>query len=71
MEKKMKIRKDIIIKILIVLFLITLICVIIFYILRLNTEYMESYNFYQYFAGRKIEYEGVLKITKRNGITRS
>lgn len=57
------------IKILIVLVLIAIICAIIIYILRLNTDYMENHNFYQYFAGRKIEYEGALEITSRDGVT--
>ena len=65
----MKIKRDTIIKILMILFLLAIIGGIIIYILNLNTETFENYNFYQYFAGRKIEYEGTLMMTSKDGIT--
>lgn len=64
-----KSKKENVFKLLLVLILLVVVCCIGMYILRLNTDYIENYNFYQYIAGRKIEYEGALKITNRGEIT--
>lgn len=67
MRKKKK--KDTIIKLIMVLLLVAIICGIMIYIFRLNTDYIENHSFYQYFAGRKIEYQGTMKMTTKEGIT--
>ena len=62
-------KKETIFKIFIFLALVLIIVITSIYILNLNTEYIENYNFYQYFAGRKVEYEGALKMTNKDGVT--
>lgn len=62
-------KKDNIFKIIMVLVLIAIIAVVCVYIMKLNTDDIENYHFYQYFGGRKIEYQGALQITKKNDIT--
>ena len=62
-------KKENIFKILMVLVLIALIVVVSVYIIKLDTEEIENHSFYQYFGGRKIEYEGALNITQKEGIT--
>ena len=66
---KMKIKKESLFKILMVLGLIALIAVVSVYVIKLDTDEIENYNFYQYYGGRKVEYEGALQITKKDGIT--
>ena len=62
-------KKENVFKILMVLLLIVMIVVVSLYIIRLDTDQIENYNFYQYFGGRKVEYEGALTITQKSGIT--
>lgn len=56
-------------KILLILLLIAVIMLISVYMIKLNTEETQSGEFYQYFGGKKIEYQGALKITKKGEIT--
>lgn len=62
-------KKETIFKIFILLILVLIIVMTSIYVLNLNTEIIENYNFYQYIAGRKIEYEGSLKMTNKEGVT--
>ena len=62
-------KKENLFKILMVLALITLIVLVSVYIVRLDTDEIENHNFYQYFGGRKVEYQGALRITQKNDIT--
>lgn len=62
-------KRENIFKTLMVLVLIALIVVVSVYIIRLDTEEIENHSFYQYFGGRKVEYEGALTITQKQGIT--
>lgn len=62
-------RKENLLKIFLVMILIVIICITAKYIKKLNTENIENHNFYQYIAGRKIEYEGALKISAKGEIT--
>lgn len=68
-KKRKKSSKENLFKIILVLILLIAICCVGIYIARLNTDYIENYNFYQYISGRKIEYQGALKITSRGEIT--
>ncbi len=67
-EKK-KGKKETVFRLFLILILLIVIVCIGLYITRLNTDYIENYNFYQYIAGRKISYEGALKITAKGEIT--
>ncbi len=68
-QKKKQAKKEKLVRLsLILILLIAIICIGV-YIARLNTDYIENYNFYQYIGGRKIFYEGALKITKKGEIT--
>ena len=68
-KKNKKTAKENVFKLFLILVLLVAIVLIGWYIIRLNTDYIENYNFYQYIAGRKISYEGALKITNRGEIT--
>ena len=55
--------------ILTLILLVAIVCIGI-YISKLNTDdFVENYNFYQYIGGRKISYQGAMKITSRGEIT--
>ncbi len=62
-------KKEVVFRLLLVLILLVAIVAIGMYISRLNTDYIENYNFYQYIGGRKISYEGAMKITNKGEIT--
>lgn len=57
------------VKIILILLLIFVIIAVGCYILLLNTNVIEEHSFYQYFGGRKVEYNGKLKITSKKDIT--
>lgn len=59
-------KKDTIIKFLLVIILIVVVVFLVNYINRLNTNTTEEHSFYQYFGGQKVEYTGVLEIEKRS-----
>lgn len=69
MKRKKINRKDMAKKLLLILLLIAIILMISVYMINLNTEKIQSENFYQYFGGRKVEYQGALQITKKGEIT--
>ena len=61
--------KDNIIKIImLVAFLVVLIIVAIL-LSYYKIEFFEDHSFYQYFSGKKVEYEGSFRLTNRNEIT--
>lgn len=62
-------KREIVFGLFLVLMLLVAIVCIGMYISRLNTDYIENYNFYQYIGGRKISYEGALKITNNGEVT--
>lgn len=62
-------KKETVFRLLLTLILLVAIVAIGIYITRLNTDFIENYNFYQYIGGRKISYEGALKITSKGEIT--
>ncbi len=68
-KKKSQNKKEVIKKLLLILLLLAIILSVSVYILKLNTEETKDEKFYQYFGGRKIEYDGAIKITKRGEIT--
>lgn len=68
LEKKKK-RKDAIIAVVVVIALLVIVTVVIFFINGLDTTTTESHNFYQYFAGQKVEYKGQLTLSRKEGIT--
>lgn len=57
------------VKLILILVLIIVIIAVVFYILMLNTNVIEQHTFYQYFGGKKVEYNGKLKITSKKDIT--
>lgn len=59
-------KKDNIIKAVFVLILLAIIVLVTIYIMNLNTVQTNSYTFYQYFNGKKIEYEGAIEIAKKD-----
>lgn len=64
-------RKDSLIKIILVLLMIGLIIFVAKYISKLNTNKMETHELYQYFGGKKVEYKGNLEISRQsNGIAK-
>ena len=62
-------RKENIIKILLVIILLFIILIVAFWLKTLNTEIIENHSFYQYFFGKKVEYDGNFKLTRKNDIT--
>lgn len=64
-------RKDVIIKIVSVIAIIIVLLIAYNFINSLQTIKLEDkeYGFFQYVMGRKIEYTGVLKMTRKDGIT--
>lgn len=68
-KEKKEIKKESIFGLFLILILLVAIICIWKYISKLNTEDIESHKFYQYIAGRKISYEGALKITNKGEIT--
>lgn len=70
MNKKKNIKKkDSIKTIILVLILIVIILLVSVYLTKLNSEDIVNNEFYQYFGGRKFEYTGAIKITKKGEIT--
>lgn len=67
-----KAKKEILRRALLILLLIIIIIVVSMYVVKLDKENTkkdyQNYNFYQYFSGRKIEYEGSIESTKKEGI---
>ena len=63
-------KKGLIIKIIMFVILIVIVCVTGIYIFNLNEVTVESNNFYQYYAGRKIEYQANIEKTNKDGITK-
>lgn len=68
LEKKKK-RKSAIITTLIIAALIVIIIVVITIIGSLNSTTVESHNFYQWYYGQKVEYNGELTFTRKEGLT--
>ena len=68
-KEKRAIKKETVFRLILILILLVAIVGIGMYITRLNTDFIENYNFYQYIGGRKISYEGALKITSKGEIT--
>ncbi|HIU52024.1 MAG TPA: hypothetical protein IAB70_05340 [Candidatus Merdicola faecigallinarum] len=68
LEEKKKIRNNTI-RMIIVLALIVIVVVVIFFVKGLDTTTTEDHKFYQYFAGKKVEYTGSLTFTRKEGIT--
>lgn len=68
-KKALKNKYNLIKALLSILLLIAIIMCISVYLTKLNTEETQSNEFYQYFGGRKIEYKGVMQITKKGEIT--
>lgn len=63
-------KKGLIIKIIMFVILIVIVCVTGIYIFNLNEVTVESNNFYQYYAGRKLEYQANIEKTNKDGITK-
>lgn len=57
------------VKIVLIILIIVVIISVICYILLLSTNVIEQHSFYQYFGGKKVEYNGKLVITSKNDIT--
>ncbi len=68
LEKKKK-RKSAIITTSIIAALIVIIIVVITIIGSLNSTTVESHNFYQWYYGQKVEYNGELTFTRKEGLT--
>lgn len=68
-KQKKEIKKESIFGLFLILILLVAIICIWKYISKLNTEEIENHKFYQYIAGRKISYEGALKITSKGEIS--
>lgn len=63
-------KRETVFRLLLTLILLVAIVCIGMYISKLNTDdFVENYNFYQYIGGRKISYQGAMKITSRGEIT--
>lgn len=62
-------KKHKVIAIVAVLLFMSILLVVGLLLNRLNTTKIEEHSFYQYFIGRKFEYQGGLKLTRKNDIT--
>lgn len=67
MDSKKK--RDTVKGLLLIMLLIIIIVVVIIYFVNINTEKTQSEEFYQYYSGKRIDYEGILKISKIGDIT--
>lgn len=59
-------KKDKIIKFLFVIIMLAVIIIAAVYISKLSKTTLENHEFYQYFAGRKVEYTGELEMSREN-----
>lgn len=59
-------KKDKIIKFLFVIIMLAVIVIAAVYISKLSKTSLDNHEFYQYFAGRKIEYSGEIEINREN-----
>lgn len=62
-------KKDNIIKIIAIILLFLVILIVTMFVKSLNTDVIENHSFYQYFIGKKFDYEGTLKLTRKKDIT--
>lgn len=69
MDNKKKRKKDTVKGVLLIILLIIIIVIVIMYFMNINTEKTQSEEFYQYYSGKRIDYEGILKISKIGDIT--
>ncbi len=62
-------KKDNLVKIVMVILLLVVLAVVALLLRFSETGIFEDHSFYQYFSGKKIEYEGSLKLSRKNEIT--